>query len=78
MRPVIINRLWFCGDKISGIKRYATEVIKNLDLILDEEKADMDIRIVYPSYATIHLDNLHNIQVVKLDTEPQQHFKSKR
>lgn len=68
-RPVIINGLWFCGDKISGVRRYATQVVENLDTILDEEKTDIDIRIAYPGYLDIHLQDLHNIQIVKLDTE---------
>ena len=73
MRPIIINGQWFCTDKICGIRRYAFEIIRNLDQILEEEKINIDIRIVYPSYSNIYIDELRNIQIIKLDVG-KRHF----
>ncbi len=65
MKPIIIFASSLFSKKISGIPRYAYEVVKHLDKEL--EKENLDVRIVYPSDLKINVEGLNNICLVPLD-----------
>lgn len=69
MKPIIISGDILCSKRISGIPRYALEVVSHIEEELGYQKDVLDVRLCYPQSKYINVPELSNIMLVGLDCE---------
>lgn len=67
MKPIIINGDILCGTQISGIPRYAFEVVRSVDEIMQTSEQSAKVILCYPSHKALNVNNLLEIQTVPLE-----------
>ncbi len=67
-KSYVLDGSELCAEKISGVTRYAYEILRHMDELMGRMEEKPDLILCYPAESQIHLPKLKNIPVEALPT----------